>query len=131
MALLPPGTGGSGVGGTVAHNDLPGRDVPNAHPVSAITGLADRLEAVDAALAATEPIRYFYTFSNTTTQDVILAQPLDNLSLALIVVRVSDGAMIEPEVTYLYGPDPMRYIERIRLGFSPPISGQYVVHIVR
>lgn len=131
MALLPPGTGGSGVGGTVAHNDLPGRDQPNAHPISAITGLSDVLAGHDAALTATQPLRYIYQFSNTVTQDIIMVPPLDTLSLALIMVRTSDGAMIEPEVTYIYDPGPMRYIERIRLGFNPPINGEHIVYIVR
>lgn len=131
MALLPPGTGGSGVGGTIAHNDLPGRDQPNAHPISAITGLEDRLNANNAAVVATEPMRFFYTFSGAAWQDIIMPLPLDTISLVVIMIRASDGAMIEPEVQYFYDSGDERYINRVRLGFTPVISGQYVIHIVR
>jgi hypothetical protein len=129
MALLPPNNaGGSGVSD---HGDLTGRDQPNSHPITAISGLSDILAGYDTALETARAQRFAYIFSNATTQDIIMVPPLDTLSLALIMVRTSDGALIEPEVTYLYGPGPMRYIERIRLGFTPAISGEHFVHIVR
>lgn len=129
MALLPPGTASGD--GTLIHNELVGRDAANAHPITAITGLADTLAGHDTAIAATQSLRYIYVFNNTTTQDVILPTPLNTPSLVLVLVRTSDGAMIEPEVTYILGPPPMRYIERIRLGFSPPLSGEHMVGVVR
>lgn len=33
------------------HNDLPGRDAPDAHPISAITGLTAALAAINLTLA--------------------------------------------------------------------------------
>ncbi len=131
MALLPPGTGGSGVGGTVAHNDLPGRDQPNAHPITAITGLSDTLAAHDTALATAQSLRQIYLFNNASSQVINLPPPYSTLSLALVLIRTSDGAMIEPEITYGYGPPPMRYIEQITLGFTPGITGEHVAHIIR
>jgi hypothetical protein len=131
MALLPPNTGGGG-SGVSNHGDLYGRDQPNQHPVSAITGLQDWLEQNSDVIAASVALRYFYTFSNTTTQDVILPLTLPHtLSLVIVVVRVSDGAMIEPEISYIYDPGAEKFIERVRLGFTPPITGQYVIHVIR
>ena len=129
MALLPP-TSGGGVGTTV-HNDLTGRSAPDAHPISAITGLADWLAQHDAALEAAEALRYIFMFSNTSAQDIFLPQPLNSMSVAVVTVRTADGAMIEPEVRYMYGPDPERFIERIRLTFTPVVSGEHIVHIIR
>jgi hypothetical protein len=131
MALLPPGSGGSGGEADVAHNDLPGRDQPNAHPISAVTGLADWLGRHDTAQTATGPLRYIFNFANVTRQEIYLPQPLDTPSLAIIVVRTSDGAMIEPEVLYRYSIAAQRYIERVQLSFNPPVSGEYFVHILR
>jgi hypothetical protein len=37
--------GGGGGGGTTIHNELTGRDADDAHPISAITGLEDELDA--------------------------------------------------------------------------------------
>ena len=130
MALLPPGTA-SGGDGTTDHNDLAGRDAVNSHPISAITGLQDWLERQDRTLTATGPLRLIYNFTSTTGVTVGLPTPLDTLSLALVMIRTGDGAMIEPEVTYLYGPGPLRYIESVHLGFNPPLSGEHMVYVIR
>jgi hypothetical protein len=131
MALLPPGSSGSGEGGSSIHNDLVGRDQPNSHPITAVTGLSDWLTAHDTALAAVEALRYIFNFSITGQQDIFLPQPLNSLSLAIVVVRTADEAMIEPGVYYKYGAGVPRYIERVRLTFNPPVSGEHVVHIIR
>jgi hypothetical protein len=132
MALLPPNSGGgSGDGGTNVHGDLVGRDQPNSHPIQAITGLQDWLAQHDSRLDAAEALRYIFAFSNVAQQDIFLPQPLNSISLAIIVVRVSDGAMIEPDVLYKYGTGVEQYIERVRLLFTPPISGDIYVHIIR
>jgi len=130
MALLPPNTGG-GEGGVVNHNDLAGRDQPNSHPMSAISGLQDWLEQQDGRLNAVEALRYIFEFSNTPQQDIFLPQPLNSLSLAIVVVRTADEAMIEPGVYYKYGAGMPRYIERVRLTFNPAVFGEHVVHIIR
>lgn len=127
MALLPPSTAG---GGTIDHGALTGRDAPNSHPVGAISGLQDWMAAQDAALQSSESLRFIYNFSTTTTQDIILQPPLNTLSLAVVMVRTSDGAVIEPEIAYHYGPG-VRYIEYIRLGFNPPLTGEHIIHIVK
>jgi hypothetical protein len=41
------GLGGGGSGGTTVHNSLTGRDAPDAHPISAIAGLASVLEKLE------------------------------------------------------------------------------------
>lgn len=130
MALLPPGTAGGG-DGVSNHNDLAGRDAPNAHPISAVTGLQDWLERLDRSATTSTSIRQIYSFTGATTQDILLPQPLDTPSATVTLVRTSDGAVIEPEIAYFYGPGPLRFIERVRLGFTPPLSGEYMVHVVR
>jgi hypothetical protein len=127
MALLPPSTAG---GGTVDHGQLTGRDATNSHPVGAITGLADWMEAQDAALHVSESLRFILSLNTTTQQIITLPPPSTTLSLALVMTRTSDGATIEPDITYQYGPG-VRYIESVRLQFNPPLTGEYIVHIVR
>lgn len=54
-------TGGSG-GGVTIHNDLTSRDAAGAHPISAITDLADELEkAMSASVMYTSPGSYATT----------------------------------------------------------------------
>jgi hypothetical protein len=127
MALLPPGTAS---GTTVNHNDLAGRSAVNAHPITSITGLSDVLAGQDAKLTATQPLRYIFNFSSTTFQDVMLPTPLDTFSVSVMVVRTSDGAVIEPEIVCIYSGG-LGYIARIRLSFTPAVSGQFIVHVVR
>lgn len=127
MALLPPGTAG---GGVVDHGALTGRDAANSHPVGAITGLADWMAAQDVALQVSESLRFILSLTATTQQDITLPPPSTTLSLALVMTRTSDGATIEPDITYHYGPG-VRYIDYVRLQFNPPLTGEYMVHIIR
>lgn len=44
---------GTGGGGTTVHNQLTGRDTADAHPIAAITGLQDALDALEGSGGAT------------------------------------------------------------------------------
>lgn len=126
MALLPPGT--STGEGTLVHGELSGRDAPNSHPISAISGLSDWLNLLTTRMDATAPLRYQYTWLNQSVQDIILPGPLTITSAVIAVIRLSDGVLITPGVAYYYNG---LYIETIRLTFTPAISGAHVVHVVR
>lgn len=129
MPLLPPDVGGGDVSGAL-HNDLAGRDAPDAHPIAAISGLQDWLNTLTDHDLATLPLRYVFTWSATTLQDVHLPQPWDTISAVVVVVRQADGNVIDPDIEYFYSPDGA-FIRAIRLTFSPPISGTHLVHVVR
>jgi hypothetical protein len=130
MALLPPNTA-SGDGGVSVHGDLTGRDLPGQHPINAIIGLQDWLNQQDRVVQATQPLRYIFGWVNVSTQTVVLPAPLDTLSLAIAVVRSDDGALIEPEIEYLYDSGAMHYLSGVKLGFTPPVTGEHRVHITR
>lgn len=128
MALLAPNGGSNGE--VVLHNDLGGRSAPDAHPISAISGLQGWLDTLQRQETATAPLRYRYSWTNANGQDVNLPQPYDTSSAVIAVVRLSDGALVEPDVNYFYTPDGS-YIRTIRLSFHPAISGDHVIHVVR
>ena len=51
-ALLASGAGSGGGSGVTAHNLLSNRNLPDQHPISAITGLQAALDAVNNAITA-------------------------------------------------------------------------------
>jgi hypothetical protein len=59
-------------GGTSEHNDLAGRSVSGAHPISSITGLEDRLSTIS-------PSGYI-THNDTISRDVSGAHPIDAIT---------------------------------------------------
>lgn len=128
MALLPPGTS---TGETLTHSDLVGREQPNQHPITAVTGLADILASQDARLLATGPLRYLVAANNQSVVNLPLPEPLDTLSLAVVVIRSADGRQIEPDIQYFYAVTGLSYVQSVRLTFTPAINGDHIVHLVR
>jgi hypothetical protein len=84
-------TGISGGGGATAHNNLTGRSAPDAHPMSAITGLA-------SALAKLEGI--VYTHNQTTPAMVWNIQHNLGVKYVSVIILDADGDEVTGNVDW-------------------------------